>query len=277
MNDPYLPHEAEIVSRRDETKNIITLGLRFSDPKIHQAYTFTPGQFNMLYLYGVGELAISIVSDPREADVLEHTIRIVGRVTKGFAQLKVGDRMGVRGPFGRGWPLALAKQKDILIATGGLGCAPAVSAINYIMRRRDEFGKITILQGIKHSDDHIYKKRYAVWKQQPDVEVFVAADVSGPAWPFHTGRVTDFIDQSSVNFNNTIAMMCGPEAMMTVAVKALTKHQVPHEHIYLSMERNMQCAVAHCGHCQYGAKFVCKDGPVFSYSEVSALFTEKGF
>jgi len=277
MINPYLLHEAEIVDRLDEATGIFTLRLRFTDPAVHRAYDFQPGQFNMVYLYGVGEVAISIVSDPRDEQLYDHTIRVVGRVTRGLVQLQAGQYIGIRGPFGRGWPLREAHGRDVLIVTGGLGCAPTVSVINYILNRRERYGRLIIMQGVKHADDLLWRDRYAQWAQQPDTEVVIAADQGAALWPWRVGRVTDLFDNIHLNTAQTVAMMCGPEGMMRATVKQLTQQGMDEAQIYLSMERNMQCAVGHCGHCQYGGKFICKDGPVFSYPEVKELFGVKGF
>ncbi len=275
--NPYLPSDAKIIDRIQDSKTIFTLRLQFSEPDLNQNFLFQPGQFNMLYLYGVGEVPISIVSDPEHDDLYDHTIRNVGRVTHGLSQLNIGDYIGIRGPFGRGWPVVDAKGKDIIIVTGGLGCAPVVAMINFIMKRREQFGSIKILQGVKHSDDFIFQKRYNQWRREADTEVYLAADTAGPSWPFKVGLVTDYIQQLTINPKQTIAMMCGPEAMMAVATKALLQKALSPEDIFLSLERNMACAVGHCGHCQYGGAFVCKNGPVFSYNEISELFKVPGF
>ena len=277
MINPYLLHEAEIVERIEEAIGIFTLRLRFSDPATQGAYNFRPGQFNMVYLYGVGEVAISIVSDPRDEHLYDHTIRVVGRVTRGLLQLRTGQHVGIRGPFGRGWPLQEAQGRDVLIVTGGLGCAPTISVINYILNRRERYGRLIIMQGVKHADDLLWRDRYAQWAQQADTEVLIAADQGAALWPWHVGLVTDLFDSIRLKPLHTVVMMCGPEGMMRAAVKQLAQRGVDEAEIYLSMERNMQCAVGHCGHCQYGGKFVCKDGPVFSYSEVKELFGVKGF
>ena len=155
----HLPAEAEIVERIQESPSIFTLRLRFTDPAIRAAYRFAPGQFNMVYLHGAGEVAISIVSDPERSDLLDHTIRAVGRVTEGLSALRAGARIGLRGPFGRGWPVEEAQGRDVVVVTGGLGCAPVVSAINYILERRERFGQLTIVQGVKHADDLIWRER----------------------------------------------------------------------------------------------------------------------
>lgn len=273
----YLPHEVEIVDRVQESPTIFTLSVRFKDHELQKKFVFQPGQFNMLYLYGVGEVPISIVSDPENAEYFEHTIRAVGRVTNGLAQLKKGDHIGIRGPFGKTWPLALSQNKDLVIITGGLGCAPVVSVINYVMMRRNQYAKLKILQGVKHSDDFIFRHRYEEWKKMVDTEVFIAADVSRPDWPWYTGRITDMTRQLSLDEKNTVVMLCGPEIMMKIAIKELLTKNLIEENIYLSMERNMECAVGHCGHCQYGGLFVCKDGPIFSYPKIKALLMEPGF
>lgn len=276
-NNIYLPHEVEIVDRVQESPSIFTLTVRFTDPQLQKNFAFEPGQFNMLYLYGVGEVAISIVSDPENSEYFAHTIRAIGRVTRGLAQLQKGERLGIRGPFGRSWPLVSSQHKDLVIITGGLGCAPVVSVINYVMLRRDQYGKLKILQGVKHSDDFIFRHRYEKWRKMKDAEIFIAADVSSPGWPWYTGRIIDMIRQLSLNEKDSIVMLCGPEIMMKIAInELLTKHLAP-ESIFLSMERNMECAVGHCGHCQYGGLFVCKDGPIFAYPEIKALLMEPGF
>lgn len=262
------PMSALVEDFIQESATIFTLRLRLVDPDERASYRFSPGQFNMLYLFGVGEVPISIVSDPTDDEVIDHTIRIVGRVTKGLAQLKQGDRVGLRGPFGRGWPLELAEHKDLVIVTGGLGCAPVVAAINYALKRRNLYRRLSIVQGVKHSNDLIWQAMYERWRSLDGVEVLLAADESGPAWPFHTGRITELLDQLSVDPDNAIAMLCGPEGMMHAAAERLLELGVPENDLYLSLERNMQCASGHCGHCQFGADFICKDGPVFSYPDI---------
>jgi NAD(P)H-flavin reductase len=269
--------EAELVSRRDDSRNIFTLDLVLTDAQLNKIYAFQPGQFNMIYLYGIGEVAISIVSDPRESNLLSHTIRAVGRITDALKSLKIGDRLGIRGPFGRGWPMKEAAGKDVVVITGGLGCAPSVSIIEYILKRRERFGQLNILQGVKHSDDFIFHQRYEQWRKSPDTHVFIAADEAGSKWPWQIGYVTNMINKTQFDPKNSIAMMCGPEAMMGNAVQLLASKGMPESCIYLSMERNMECGMGLCGHCQFGGKFICKDGPVFAYPEIKALFHEKGF
>lgn len=277
MNASHLPHEAEIIERIQESPTIFTLRLRFTDPEVHRAYRFMPGQFNMLYLHGVGEVPISIVSDPEDEHMYDHTIRMVGRVTRGLARLQVGERLGIRGPFGRGWPVAEAEGRDVIIATGGLGCAPVVSVINYVLRRRERYGRLVIMQGVKHAADLIWRQRYEEWSRLPDTQVLLAANQGGPGWPFRVGHIPVLFDEAHIVPERSIVMMCGPEGMMRAVIADMSRRGLPEEALWLSMERNMQCGAGRCGHCQMGGKFVCQDGPVFRYPEVKALLGVKGF
>ncbi|MGB0203853.1 MAG: FAD/NAD(P)-binding protein [Neptuniibacter sp.] len=276
MNTLQKPMPARVLEVIKESETIFTLRLRLENHEDRLRYQFMPGQFNMLYLFGVGEVPISIVSDPLDEGVIDHTIRIVGRVTRGLAQLKADDIVGLRGPYGRGWPLALARDKDLLIVTGGLGCAPVVAAINFALKRKEHYRKLCIVQGVKHSNDLIWRKRYEMWKRLDEVEVFLAADESGPSWPFHKGRITELLDKVNVDPENCLAMICGPEGMMYRVADRLVEMDISPYNIYLSMERNMQCAIGHCGHCQFGGDFICKDGPVFVYPDVREKLLMEG-
>ena len=271
------PHAASVVARSQESPTIFTLKLRLDDAAAQAAYRFAPGQFNMLYLYGVGEVPISIMSDPEERDGIGHTIRAVGRVTRGLAALQPGDHVGLRGPFGRGWPLQEMGGRDIVLVTGGLGCAPAVSVIHYVLRRRERFGKLVIIQGVKHAEDLIWREQYDRWAKLPDTQVLVAASEGAAFWPWHVGRVTELFGLANFDPGCAVAMMCGPEGMMRTAADSLLQRGLPESRLYLSMERNMQCAVGRCGHCQLGGAFVCGDGPVFNWGEVKTLLAHRGF
>ena len=272
--NPYVPREAEIVGRTQESPNTFTLELRLTDG---EPYDFSPGQFNMLYLYGSGEVPISIVADAEDTGILSHTIRALGRITNGLAALKVGDRIGLRGPYGRGWPMREAEDRDVVVVTGGLGCAPSVSIIHHILAHRRRYGHLSILQGVKHTDDLIWRRQYDAWAQLPDVDVHLAADVAEPGWHGHVGLVTALFNYLQLKPDTTIAMLCGPEIMMRASAEGLHGLGIAADAIYLSMERNMQCAVGHCGHCQIGGHFVCRNGPVFPWPEVHELLGIRGF
>jgi sulfhydrogenase subunit gamma (sulfur reductase) len=272
-----VPHEAEVVARIEESPSIFTLRLRFTDPEIHAAYRFAPGQFNMLYLPGGGEVAISIVSDPEDEHMFDHTIRRVGRVTHAMAgQLRVGDRIGVRGPYGRGWPIAEAEGRDVVIATGGLGCAPVVAMIHYILRRRDRFGRLVIMQGVKHRDDLIWREQYTAWQQEPETQVLLSAVDGGGDWPFHTGHLPVVFDEAKFDTHQAIVMMCGPEGMMRAVAAEMVRRGVAADRVWLSLERNMKCGIGRCGHCQLAPHFVCADGPVFRWDQVAPLMAVEG-
>lgn len=278
MNDKTLiPQAMEIRKRYEESPTIFSWELHFLQESQRQDYQFSAGQFNMLYLYGIGEVAISISSDPQEKDYLRHTIRAVGRITRAMQQLKEGDTIGLRGPFGNGWPLASAQGKDIVILSGGLGCAPTYSLISYILRRREQFGQVRVLHGVKHSDDLIFREQLKQWQQHRDVEVIIAADNARAQWPWHVGFITDNIAKLAIEPQETLVMMCGPEAMMHAAIFAFLQKGISENNIYLSMERNMECGIGQCGHCQMGGWFICKDGPIFAYDQIKHLFNVAGF
>ncbi len=277
MSQPYLPAEARVIERVQECRGVFTLRLELTDPGLRARYGFAPGQFNMVYLYGVGEVPISIVSDPEDAHLLDHTIRALGRVTRGLAALPTGARLGIRGPYGRGWPLEAAEGRDVVLVTGGLGCAPVVSVINYILRRRQRYGRLVVMQGVKHSNDLIWREKYERWARLPDTQVLLASDEAAPNWPYQVGVVTVLFDQAQIDWADCTVMMCGPERMMQASARDLIGRGVPEAALWLSMERNMQCAVGHCGHCQFGGRFVCRDGPVFPYPQIKPLFGQVGF
>lgn len=267
-SNPYGINPAKIQMKRRESDDIDTYRFRLVDPAVRRAYRFSAGQFNMVYVFGVGEVAISIVSDPDEPEWLDHTIRVVGRVTKAIAQLDVGDVLGIRGPFGRGWPLADLREKDIVVVTGGLGCAPVVGAIEYIFRRRRDFGAVKILHGVKTPHDLLYRERFDAWRRQPDTEVYLTSDRADKSWRFHVGVVTELFHAVRFEPAKTAVLMCGPEIMMRLGAPILIERGIPAGAIYVSLERHMECGIGLCGHCQLGPYFLCKDGPVMSYEQV---------
>lgn len=273
--NPMVPQPAKVIEKRQEARQIYTFRLRFSDERMCRSFRFQPGQFNMVYAHGIGEIPISIVSDPVDPDVLDHTIRAVGKVSEAMVRLQEGDVVGLRGPYGSSWPLEQAQGKDVVIVTGGLGCAPAVSVINYIIRRREFYGALKILHGIKTPKDLLYRERFRAWRKCPDTEVYLTVDQPDRHWKYHVGVVTNLFSQIRINGKNCVVMMCGPEIMMRYAIRDLLSQGIPADRIYVSLERNMKCAVGFCGHCQYGPHFVCKDGPIFCYGSIQDWFWKK--
>lgn len=280
-DDAYTPFEAEIVEFIQEKPDIFTLRLSITDKQIAEKYTFAPGQFNMVYLYGVGEVAISIVNDRNhQQGSFEHTIAAVGRITNGMNKFKTGDKIGIRGPFGSCWPLEKARGKNVIIVSGGLGNAPLVAATEEILLNRSLYNELYVLHGIRHPDLLIYTDLYERWNNSPKTKVMLATSEADPVvnykWESVKGFVTNFIPKLKVDFKNTIVMTVGPEIMMKLVAKEFVTAGISPENIFLSLERSMKCAIGHCGHCQLGSQFVCKDGPIYSYTACENLLTVKG-
>jgi NAD(P)H-flavin reductase len=230
---------------------------------------FLPGQFSMLYAFAVGELPISISSDPEEPRRLSYTVRAVGKATEWLVSRERDDSLGVRGPFGAGWPLEKARGRDLLVVAGGIGLAPLRPVIYQVLRHRADFGRLILLYGARSPKDLLFRKQLSRWGRLPGVQVLTTVDYGGLNWKGNVGVVTTLLRRARIEPERTVAMVCGPEIMMRFVATELDGRGVRHEDIYLSMERNMKCGIGHCGHCQYGPVFICKDGPVFPYSWLS--------
>lgn len=237
-----------------------------------EAFSFRPGQFNMLYVYGVGEVPISISGDPDDPQRLVHTVRALGTVTAAMQKLKRGSVVGVRGPFGSSWPVDEAIGGDIVIIAGGVGLAPLRPAIYAILARRERYGRFVIFYGARSPKDILFSKQLERWRSRLDTFVDVTVDRATGAWHGNVGVVTSLISRGGFDPEPAVAMICGPEVMMRYAVNALIDRGVRTNNIYVSMERNMKCAVGFCGHCQFGGSFVCREGPVFRFDRIAELF-----
>jgi NAD(P)H-flavin reductase len=270
--DIHLPREAVITERIQDSHDTFTMRLSILG---QDHFSFEPGQFNMLYLYGVGEVPISIVPDADKDNSFDQTIRVVGRVTTGLAALQPGTRVGIRGPFGRGWPVDAVKGEDLLLVTGGLGSAPLVCVVDRVMQNRSEFGRVDILHGVREDKELIWPERYEQWDAVPNTNVMLTADIPSSDWPWFKGTAVDLFSKLEIDPGRTTVMLCGPEVMMLAAIDRLRTMGLSDDRVWLSMERNMQCGIGRCGHCQTGPKFVCKDGPVFCLSEISGLLSVK--
>ena len=268
LNDPMLPQQYRIQQRFQENDDTFTLEL---EPTNGDRIHFAAGQFNMLYVFGVGEIPISICGDPATPGKLVHTTRSVGAVTSAMSDLNTGDIIGVRGPFGSSWPVGQAIGQDVVIVAGGIGLAPLRPAIYQLFAQREQFGKIVLLYGARTQEDILYRQELEQWRARFDVDVYVTVDRATGDWRGNVGVVTTLISHAPLYPPETVALVCGPEVMMRFTVQALQKRGVPADRIYVSMERNMKCATGFCGHCQFGPKFICKDGPVFSYDQVQPL------
>ena len=249
-----------------------TYTLAFADAKAQDDYRFEPGHYNMVGLPGIGEGPISISSSPRRRDAFEHTVRAVGRVTTAMTRLSVGSTLGVRGPYGRPWPLDKLRNRDVVVIVGGTGCACIKPAINILVEHQDEFKSATVLYGARNAQELLYAAEFDYWQTQ-GVQVHLTVDEGRKHdWPFHTGVVTTLFDRLKAPANDSAALISGPDIMMRFCVLDLLKRGWSAKNIWLSLERRMDCAVRMCGHCQLGPKYVCQDGPVFSYAEVENVF-----
>jgi len=233
---------------------------------------FAPGQFNMLYVFGVGEVPISVSGDAAQSGEILHTTRIVGNVTKAMSAFKPGMTVGLRGPFGTRWPLDVADGKDLVFVAGGIGLAPLRPAIYQAFADRHRYGNIVILVGARTPEDMLYAKELARWKSRFDLDVQVTVDHATGNWQGRVGFVTKLIASGGFDPKNTVAYTCGPEIMMRTTIKALNDRGVTNDHIYVSMERSMKCAVGFCGHCQWGPEFICRDGPVYRFDQIAKSF-----
>lgn len=260
-----VPEPYRVVATRQETEDTWTLDLRSHSGR---RLEFEPGQFTMLYAFGFGEVPISVSGDPGEPDTLVHTVRAVGGVTRAICGTREGETLAVRGPFGRGWPLAEAYGRDLLFVAGGLGLAPLRPAIYGALAERERHGRVIVLYGGRTPDQLLYRMELTEWDSRDDLEQAVTVDAAGEDWRGRVGVVPALVERAGIDPQNTVAMACGPEVMMRLTVEALLDAGLAPERTFVSMERNMRCAVGHCGHCQFGPTFVCRDGPVFGWAEI---------
>lgn len=272
FHDPMLPTLYRVQHVKHEMPDTFTLELEPQDGS--DVPPFKTGQFNMLYVYGIGEIPISISGDPARRKPLVHTTRAVGTVSRAMSELKTDDVIGVRGPFGSSWPIEQAQGKDVVIVTGGIGLAPLRSAMYMITAGREKYGRVVLLYGARTPADMLYRRELEQWRAHLDLEVYVTVDRATSGWRGSVGVVTRLIPRAPFDPLSSTAFVCGPEIMMRYTAAELEKRGVPSERIYVSMERNMKCAVGLCGHCQFGPNFVCKDGPVFQYSRVQHLLVK---
>ncbi|MCL5095978.1 MAG: FAD/NAD(P)-binding protein [Candidatus Omnitrophica bacterium] len=264
--NPMAPDPFYVRRLKPETDDTFTLALQPADGP--SKFNFEPGQFNMVYVFGVGEIPISISGDPGDSKLLFHTTREVGLVTRAMRQLKPNDLVGLRGPFGTFWPVEDAEGKDVVIVAGGIGLAPLRPALYRILSRRDRYGRVVLLYGTRTPADILYRHELEQWRSRFDLEVYATVDRAMSGWRGNVGVVTTLIPRAPFDPRNTVAYVCGPEVMMRFTTQELQKRGVNKDAIFISMERNMKCAVGFCGRCQFGPTFVCKDGPVFRFDKV---------
>ncbi|HEX9865709.1 MAG TPA: FAD/NAD(P)-binding protein [Acidimicrobiia bacterium] len=266
VTEAMLPRPFRVISHRFETPDTVTLEL---EPDDGADLSFAPGQFTMLYVFGVGEVPISISGDPHRPEILVHTVRSVGAVTAAIAGLGIGDRVGIRGPYGVGWPVGHAEGRDLVVVAGGIGLAPLRPVVYDVIARRDRFGAVSIVYGSRSPIDLMFQEELHSWRSRFDLQIEVTVDRSDESWFGDVGVVTGLLPRIPFDPERAVAMLCGPEIMMKVVANELETRGVAPENVYVSVERNMKCAIGFCGHCQFGSDFLCRDGPVLAYAQVS--------
>ena len=268
--DPMIPLPFRVLNLRQDLADTFTLDLK--PPAGMGNFDFAPGQFNMLYGFGIGEVPISISGDPHVSGTLTHTVRAIGAVTEGLRELEPGQQVGVRGPFGAPWPVDQAEGYDLVIIAGGIGLAPLRPVIYHVLANRERYGRISIYYGARTPADILYRDQLEQWRGRFDMFVDVTVDRADRSWRGKVGAVTKLLSDKGLAPLDTHAFVCGPEIMMRYSIMSLNDLGVTNERIYVSMERNMKCAIGYCGHCQFGGTFVCRDGPVFRYDRVAERF-----
>jgi anaerobic sulfite reductase subunit B len=257
------PRPFQVVHRRREAPGVWTLEL---EPVDGEPLRPLPGQFTMVYAFGIGEVALS-VSGERDGRLV-HTVAAVGAVTTAICASRPGSVLGVRGPLGNTWPLAQAQGSDIVVVAGGVGLAPLRGALRYLLAHRGEYGELVLLYGSRAPAGVLYRDELERFRRS-GMSVDVIVDAAGPEWPGRVGFVTELIGPARFDPDATVAMVCGPEIMMVHCARALLDRGVDAENLYVSLERSMRCGIGHCGHCQLGPTIVCRDGPVYSYDRVA--------
>jgi NAD(P)H-flavin reductase len=263
---PMTPLPFRVTSRTRELSDTWTLEL---EPVDGDGIEVAPGQFTMLYAFGIGEVPISVSGDT--TGPLVHTVRAVGAVSEAICAAEPGDVLGVRGPFGNVWPVEEALGADVVVVAGGIGLAPLRPAVLQVLGRRSEFGKVAILYGSRTPADILFADELQDWRGRFDLHVDVTVDAAHGGWQGKVGVVPKLIGGARFDPASAVAFVCGPEIMMHFAAQALLEKGIPPERIYLSMERNMRCGLGHCGHCQLGPTLICRDGPVYRYDEMEHL------
>jgi len=264
----FVPELAEIVRTEELTATEKLFEIRFKNKR---ELGHLPGQFVEVSVFGIGEAPISISSSPTKSGSFELVVRRVGNVTGALHRLGKGSIIGIRGPFGNGFPVAELKGKDILFVAGGIGLVPSRSLINYVLDNRDSYGRVIILFGAKTPGERMFLQELALWEERKDVEFLETVDRSQWNWKGHVGVITTLFPRINVDPQKTYAVIVGPPVMYRFAILEAMGKGIPEERIIVSLERKMKCGVGKCGHCQIENLYVCQDGPVFRYSEIKGL------
>jgi NAD(P)H-flavin reductase len=275
MENIYIPNIAIIENIIQETKDTKTFVLKFKNLETQSSFNFKSGQFAEVSVFGYGEIPIGLSSNPYNKENFEITVRAVGSVSNALHQKRIGDEIGIRGPLGNNFPLDEMEGKDILVIGGGIGLPPLRSFILPVLTKRGKFKKFTILYGARTQEDRVYKDLLKEWSSRRDVEFLETVDVATNGWKGNVGVVTTLFKKISIYPKSTVAYTCGPPIMIKFVIGDLLKMCLPDDMIISTLERYMKCGVGKCGHCAIGHKYVCVDGPVFSYKDIRALPEEE--
>lgn len=275
VDGSLVPRVARVRRRRRDGPQVFTLDLELENVAETESFRFQPGQFDMLTVFGVGEVPISFSGNPTVPGRIVHTVRAVGPVSTALTGVDPGGVIGLRGPFGTGWPMDEAVGRDVVVVAGGLGLAPLRPVLYQLFATRRRYGKIILLYGTRSPEDILFRSELETWRRRLDIAIEVTVDHATSGWHGHVGVVPTLVARADFDPLHAIAFVCGPEIMMRFAISALSDVGVADETIYLSMERNMKCAVAFCGHCQFGPVFVCRDGPVLRHDRVRRVLALK--
>jgi len=268
--NPYTPEPARIVRKYDLTDDVRFFQIRFRDMDRALSFNYKPGQFMMFSIAGVGEAPFSISSTPSRPGLLEFCIRRVGKVTNALFSLKENDIIGIRGPYGNGFPVEKMEGRDLIIVVGGLGAAPLRSLLLYALDNRDHFGKLYFLYGAKSPKDMLFREEFLALRDRDDLECLLSVDKDEEGnWPCYTGVVTTLFDHiKDIDPENTVATVCGPPVMYKYVIDELLKLDIPKHQIFMTLERRMKCGIGKCGNCAIGYVYTCIEGPVFTYWDV---------
>lgn len=271
MKNIYLPHLAEILEIKQETPDIKTFKLKFQEKAVADSFKYLPGQFVELSVFGEGEAPFCISNAPRQDCLIECSVKRMGQVTRALHELDVGDTVGVRGPYGNGFPVEELKNKNLLFVAGGIGLAPLRSLINYCLNNRTDFKTLTIVNGARTSKDLVYKDEYQAWERAKDTDLHLTVDCQEQSWTCMVGVVPKILEEVKPACQNSVAVVCGPPIMIKFTIPVLLKLGFCGEAIITTLEMKMKCGLGKCGRCNIGNLYICKDGPVFSYARLKEL------
>ena len=265
-----IPETATIEDIKDEIRDVKTFYMSLDNKELDKSFKIKSGQFIMCTVFGAGEFAVSLPPSP-ENDRFHLTVRKVGSVTNALHELKAGDKVGIRGPFGNGFPFEEIKGKNIIYVAGGIGLIPLRSSIVHVLQHKKEFGRVLVLHGARTPDDLMYKENLKEWQSFPGFETYITVDVGTPGWTGEVGFVHTLFDKANLPVENTVAFVCGPPVMFNTVIGELMKRGLRDDCIISTLERHMKCGVGKCQHCAIGRTLVCTDGPVYTYRQIKTL------